>query len=84
MGDTLDQDVHALKQFLDKAWHYLASPSLSRFQRQEMRNQMRLTEEALRIALKKVAARDRALVPIFNVRHKLRSPPALRLLSFDG
>jgi hypothetical protein len=83
MGDTLDQDVHALKQFLDKAWHYLASPSLSRFQRQEMRNQMRLTEEA-RIALKKVAARDRALVPIFNVRHKLRSPPALRLLSFDG
>ena len=62
MGDTLDQDVHALKQFFDKALHYLASPSLSRFQRQEMRNQMRLTEEALRIALKKVAARDRALV----------------------
>ena len=84
MGDTLDQDVHALKQFLDKAWHYLASPSLSRFQRQEMRNQMRLTEETLRIVLKKVAARDRALVQIFNVRHKLRSPPTLRLLSFDG
>lgn len=45
MGDTLDQDVHALKEFLGKAWRYLASPSLSRFQRQEMRNQMRLTED---------------------------------------
>ena len=84
MGDTLDQDVHALKEFLNKAWRYLASPSSSRFQRQEMRNQMRLTEETLRIALKNMAARERALVLNFNQRYKLRSPPALRLLNFDG
>jgi len=73
-----------LKEFLDKAWRYLASPSLSRFQRQEMRNQMRLTEETLRIALKNIASRERALVQNYNQRHKLRSPPALRLLSFEG
>ena len=51
--DTLDQDVQALKAWLTKAWRYLAQPSHTRFDRQEMRQQMKLVEAKLRIGLNK-------------------------------
>jgi hypothetical protein len=60
VADTLDQDVQALKEWLRKAWRYLAQPAHTRFDRQEMRQQMKLVEGKLRIALQKVAARDDA------------------------
>jgi hypothetical protein len=62
MSDTLDQDVQALKDWLGQAWRYLAQPSLTRFQRQEMRNQMRLADAKLRAGLQKIASRDKLIV----------------------
>ena len=58
--DTIDQDVQALKEWLRKAWCYLAQPAHTRFDRREMRQQMKLAEEKLRLALRKVAARESA------------------------
>ena len=60
--DTLDQDVQALKEWLGQAWRYLAQPSLTRFQRQEMRNQMRLADAKLRAGLQKIASRDKLIL----------------------
>ena len=57
MGDALDRDVHALQEWLTRAWRFIASPSTTRYQRCEVRNQMRQAEEALRVALKRRAAR---------------------------
>jgi hypothetical protein len=62
MSDMLDQDVQALKEWLGQAWRYLAQPSLTRFQRQEMRNQMRLADAKLRAGLQKIAARDKLIL----------------------
>jgi hypothetical protein len=62
MSDTLDQDVQALKEWLSQAWRYVAQPSLTRFQRQEMRNQMRLADAKLRAGLEKIASRDKLIV----------------------
>jgi hypothetical protein len=62
MSDTLDQDVQALKEWLAQAWRYLAQPSLTRFERQEMRNQMRLADAKLRAGLQKIASRDKLIL----------------------
>ena len=62
MSDSLDQDVQALKEWLGQAWRYLAQPSLTRFQRQEMRNQMRLADAKLRAGLRKIASRDKLIL----------------------
>jgi hypothetical protein len=62
MSDTLDQDVQALKEWLGQAWRYLAQPSLTRFQRQEMRNQMKMADAELRTGLQKIASRDQLIV----------------------
>lgn len=56
--DTIDQDVQALKEWLRKAWRYLAQPAHTRFDRREMRQQMKLAEEKLRVVLRKAADRD--------------------------
>jgi hypothetical protein len=58
--DTLDQDVQALKEWLRKAWRYLAQPAHTRFDRQEMRQQMKLVEAKLHIGLQKAAAKNNA------------------------
>ena len=60
MADTLDQDVQALKEWLRRAWRYLADPSMTRFGRRELRNYMREAEAALRSGLQQSAARDQA------------------------
>jgi len=59
MADTLDQDVQALKEWLGSAWRFLADPSSTRFERQELRNYMREADAALRSGLQKIAARER-------------------------
>ena len=60
MADTLDQDVQALKEWLRNAWRSLASPSITPFERREIRNYMKEADAALRTGLQKVAARDNA------------------------
>ena len=59
MADTLEQDVHALKEWLSRAWHYLADSSMTRFERRELRNYMREAEVALRAGLQRLAVRDK-------------------------
>ena len=83
MADNLDQDVQALKEWLAKAWRYLAQPAHTRFDRQEMRQQMKLVELKLRIALQKVAARQNAARSVEADRKGL-APPAWRLLKIDA
>jgi hypothetical protein len=68
MADTLERDVHALKEWLAQAWRYLAEPSLTRFERQEIRNQIKQTDAQLRICLQKRAAQNLA-------RMKAQGPP---------
>jgi len=80
MDDPLDQDVQALKVWLEKAWRYIALASLSGFERQEMRNQMKSVEETLRVALEKAAARDRAIAQNYYENVGTRSQPSMRLL----
>jgi hypothetical protein len=61
MANTLDQDVHALKEWLRFAWRYLADSSLTSFERRELRNYMKDAGYALNSGLKQAAARDRGL-----------------------
>ena len=58
MADSLERDVQALKEWLREAWRYLAEPSLTRFERQEVRNQMKQTDAELRACLQRLAARQ--------------------------
>ena len=60
MADTLERDVQALKEWLRQAWSYLAHPSLTRFERQEIRNQIKQTDAELRKCLQKIAAQNQA------------------------
>ena len=83
MADTLDQDVQALKEWLAKAWRYLAQPAHTRFDRQEMRQQMKLVESKMRIALQQVAARENVARRVEPDRQDL-APPAWRLLKIDA
>ena len=57
MTEEFEHDLLALKEWLRKAWRYLAQPAHARFDRREMRQQMKLAEEKLRLVLRK-ADRD--------------------------
>lgn len=59
MADTLDHDVDALKQWLRSAWRYLADPSLTVFERRELRNYMKEADAALRAGLRRTLDRER-------------------------
>jgi hypothetical protein len=80
MGDDLDQDVRALKEWLRSAWNQLAQSSMTRFDRRELRNYMRLAETALQIASGRVAARDKRRRELFNARKDSKPAPDFRLL----
>lgn len=58
MADILDQDISALKEWLRRAWRCLADPSLTPFERRELRNYMKEADVALRSGLKRIAARE--------------------------
>ena len=60
MGDKLDPDVHALKEWLRGAWRQLADSNLTRFEQRELRNYMKDAERALLAGLKQVAIRNMA------------------------
>ncbi len=77
-ADSLDQHVHALKQWLDAAWRQLADPALTRFARRELRNQMKQNDAELRLCMQRISARQEHRPPEANVR---RFPkPELRIL----
>jgi hypothetical protein len=80
--DALDQDVQALQEWLRKAWRYLAQPAHTRFDRREMRQQMKIVEEKLRLGLQKISARDKAVRTVMSGRPEL-APPNWRLLKID-
>lgn len=84
MVDTLDQDVQALREWLRQAWRYLAQPAHTRFDKQEMRQQMKIVEAKLRVGLQKVVARDSAARAVEPRRPDDPVPPNWRLLNIEG
>jgi len=74
MANTLDQDVHALKDWLRRAWRYLADPSMTCFGRQELRNYMREAEAALRAGQQQLSDRDNARRDIYEKYSSLQIP----------
>jgi hypothetical protein len=81
LADTLDQDIRALKDWLRSAWRSLASPSITPFERREIRNYMKEADAALRSGLQKVAARDRARREAFA--NGSWNQPDFRILKID-
>ena len=80
MADTLDRDVHALKDWLRRAWRYLADPSMTRFERRELRNYMREAEAALRAGQQQLTNRDNTRREIYE-NYSSRQFPDFRVLT---
>jgi hypothetical protein len=80
MGDVLEQDVQALKEWLRGAWRQLAEPSLARFDRQELRNYMKEAEAALRTGFEKLAERERVKLRAYNTGPSTIPVPDFRIL----
>ena len=57
--DVLSRDIDALKALQRNAWRELASPSLTVFDRREIRNRIRQSEVELRTHLKMMSERLR-------------------------
>ena len=82
MADELDQDVQALKNWLRDAWHFLASnPSLTPFERQELRNSMKQVESTLRAAVQQLAAKESARREALPLSSDRASLPDFRVLA---
>ena len=60
MAETLDRDVRALKEWVRGAWCHLADPSLTVFDRREIRNYMKEAEIGLGTGLRRIALREKA------------------------
>ena len=78
--DTLSRDIHALKELQRVAWSQLASPSLTMFDRCEIRNRIRQSEAELRTFLAMMSEyvnSPRSLAP--ETARRVRKPN-LRLL----
>jgi hypothetical protein len=81
--DVLDYKIHELKEVQRVAWRQLADPSLTTFERREVRNQIRLSNNELRQYLEMMSERLR-----FRVRSAEEvaggfGRPNLRLLTLD-
>lgn len=86
MIDPLDEDVRILKAWIDQAWRHLGQPTLTCFERREMRNQMKDADAALRLGLQKCAERDRKQRERINAHHagSGNKHQNMRLLNIDG
>jgi hypothetical protein len=70
--DVLSRDIDALKALQRDAWRELASPSLTTFDRREIRNRIRQSEVELRENLKTMSERLRfRLKPVEVVEDSL-------------
>ena len=56
--DDLDHDVSVLKFWLRDAWRRISDPTITAYDRQEIRNYMKEAEAALRSGLKRIADRE--------------------------
>jgi len=59
MTDVLSRDIDVLKELQRNAWRELASPSLTTFDRREIRNRIRQSEGELRTQLQMMSERLR-------------------------
>jgi hypothetical protein len=83
MTTTLDEDVLALSGWIRGAWRQLADPSLTSFDRREIRNYMKDAEIALHAGHKRISERERARREAEQVvvsRHRLD----FRILRLDA
>jgi hypothetical protein len=67
----IDQDVHALKEWLRAAWGQLGEPSLTSFARQELRTEIKRCSEDLRHRLRLVASQP-------TIREESKKPTTIR------
>jgi hypothetical protein len=81
--NTIDGDVHALKEWLRRAWRTLADPALTSYERRELRNYIKEANGALRSGLKQITDRDairrEAVSDILTI-----SRPNFRILQLDA
>jgi hypothetical protein len=57
--DILERNIHALKELQRAAWQQLAHPSLTTFERREVRNRIKQSDGELRYYLELMAERLR-------------------------
>jgi len=80
--DILSRDIHALKELQRVAWAQLASPSLTNFDRREIRNRIRQSEVDLRNYL--TMRSERTGLPMRPVPEaSYRARPDFRLIAAD-
>jgi len=80
MADTLERDVQALKEWLRQAWSYLSHPSLTRFERQEIRNQIKQTDAELKRCLQLIAAQNQTRLRSLPPSERTVRRPDFRIL----
>jgi len=54
--EVLDRSINELKEWLNGAWRHLAKPSMTKFERRELRNEMKQCNVELRRCLDLVRA----------------------------
>ena len=82
MTENIDHDVSALRDWLRDAWVRISDPSITPYERREIRNYMKEAEGALRIGLKLIADRGSARRDTSRVDWSHR-PLEFRILSLD-
>jgi len=81
-ANVLDCKIYELKEVQRLAWRQLADPSLTTFERREVRNQIRLSNGELKQYLQMMSERLRVR-SAEEVAGEFRKPD-LRLLTLDG
>ena len=83
MADApLDEDVQALRNWLRDAWRFLASnPSLTPYNRRELRNSMKQVEAILRAGIVQLAAQEKARTQSLPPSSDRMLKPGFRVLT---
>jgi hypothetical protein len=81
--DVLSRDIDSLKALQRNAWRELASPSLTVFDRREVRNRIRQSEAELKTYLQMRSERAGFPVPSAQTAGHRRARPSFRLLAAD-
>jgi len=82
-ANVLDCKIYELKEMQRVAWRQLADPSLTTFERREIRNQIRLSNNELRQYLQMMSERVRFRVRSDEEVAGGSRKPNLRLLTLD-
>jgi hypothetical protein len=82
-ANVLDYKIYELKEVQRVAWRQLADPSLTTFERREVRNQIRLSSNELRQYLQMMSERLRFRVRSAEEVEGGSGKPNLRLLTLD-